>query len=188
MKRIAIFGGTFDPVHSAHLTVAREALLAFALDKVMFIPAANPPHKQASTCADYEHRFRMLELACAGQAGFAASRIEEGRGRSYSILTIERLRADHPQDRFYFLIGADAFAEIETWHRWREVLGSVDFIVASRPGHVYAIPEGARVHRLETVALGVSSTEIREQLARGESPAGVPETVLAYIRENHLYS
>ena len=188
MKRIAIFGGTFDPIHSAHLTVAREALQAFALDRVLFIPAANPPHKQAATCAGYEHRYRMVSLACQGEPLFEPSRIEEGRNRSFTILTIERLRAAHPEDRFYFLIGADAFAEIKTWFRWEDVLRRVDFIVVSRPGHIYAIPEGATVHRLESLELDVSSTDIRDQLARGEAPESLPANVLDYIRGQGLYS
>jgi nicotinate-nucleotide adenylyltransferase len=89
--RTAIFGGTFDPIHSAHLVVAHEAAEAFALDRVLFIPAANPPHKAAG--APYEDRFRMVELACAADPRFLPSRLEEGHAVSYSIHTIERLRA-----------------------------------------------------------------------------------------------
>ena len=185
--KIAIFGGTFDPIHSAHLIVAGEALHAFALDLVLFIPAANPPHKQSSHCASYEDRYRMVALACKGQPKFQPSRIEEGAERSYSILTIERLKAAHGDDRFFFLIGADAFADLKTWHRWQDVAREVEFIVVSRPGHQYAVPEEARVHRLESLALEVSSTEIREALAQGESPEALPPAVSAYIRERNLY-
>ena len=185
--RIAIFGGTFDPIHSAHLTVAREALARFALDQVLFVPAGNPPHK-ADTSTPYEHRYRMVELACQGDAHLAASRLEEGDRRSYSILTIERLRSQiQPDDELFFLIGADAFAEIATWHRWQEVIAAIQFIVVTRPGHGYDVPPGARVHRLETVALPVSSSEIREKLARGEAAGEVPEAVLDYIRAEGLY-
>lgn len=186
--RIAIFGGTFDPIHSAHLTVAREALARFSLDQVLLVPAGNPPHKTASTTATYEHRYRMVALACEGEPLLVASRLEEGDQRSYSILTIERLRATRtPQDMLFFLIGADAFAEITTWHRWRDVLRSVEFIVVTRPGHDYAVPPGAVIHRLETVALPVSSSEIRDRLARGEALEMLPRGVLAYIREHGLY-
>jgi nicotinate-nucleotide adenylyltransferase len=187
--RTAIFGGTFDPVHSAHLVVAREAAERFVLDRVLFVPAANPPHKEAG--ADYEHRYRMVELACAGQPRFVPSRLEAGREKSYSIHTIERVKAENRPDglnqNVFFVIGADAFAEIRTWHRWEDVVRSVEFIVVTRPGHSYVSPPGARVHRLETVALPVASSEIRQALARGETPAQLPAGVAEYIREQGLY-
>lgn len=179
--KTAIFGGTFDPVHCAHLTVAREAASQFGIGRVLFVVAANPPHKPGATHAPYEDRFCMVELACAGNPVLVPSRLEEGSQRSYSIHTIERARPD------YFIIGADAFAEIESWYRWQEVMRMVEFIVVTRPGHVYQTPEGARVHRLDTLALPVSSTELRRQLAEGASPAELPAPVLEYIREHHLY-
>jgi nicotinate-nucleotide adenylyltransferase len=181
--KTAIFGGTFDPIHQAHLVVAREAADTFALDRVLFIPAAQPPHKETSV--SYEHRYRMVELACEGEPRFEPSRLEEGQERSYSIHTIERVNT--MGGRVYFVIGADAFAEIRTWHRWTEVVRSVEFIVVTRPGHEYTSPPGAAVHRLETVALPVSSSEIRQALARGEMPAELPPAVADYIRKNGLY-
>ena len=181
--RTAIFGGTFDPIHNAHLVAAREAAETFSLDRVLFVPAANPPNKDAGV--SYEHRYRMAELACAGEPRFVASRLEEGREKSYSIHTIERVKAMGGE--VFFVIGADAFAEMETWHRWTDVVRAVDFIVVARPGHAFTSPPGARVHRLETVALPVSSSEIRSALARGETPAEVPGAVLDYIRANGLY-
>lgn len=130
----------------------------------------------------------MVELACAGDPLFEPSRLEAGLHRSYSILTIEKVRAALPPDaRLYFLIGADAFAEIQTWCRWREVVRLVDFIVVSRPGHVYEIPEAARVHRLETVRLEISSSAIRCRLAARDYDVPVPAPVLAYIRSKGLY-
>ncbi len=182
--RRAIFGGTFDPIHCAHLIVAREAADAFALDQVLFIPAANPPHKEAGT--PYEHRYRMVELACKEDPRFVPSRLEADSRKSYSIYTIERVKAMGGE--VLFVIGADAFAEIQTWFRWQDVVRDVDFIVVTRPGHHYESPPGARVHRLETVALPVSSSEIRAALARGEMPSEVPKRVAEYIRENGLYS
>ena len=181
--KTAIFGGTFNPIHTAHLAMARAAADAFALDRVLFIPAGNPPHKETST--PYEHRFRMVELACAVSPKFVASRLEEGSETSYSIRTIERVKAGGGQ--VYFIIGSDAFAEIATWYRWQDVLREVEFIVVSRPGHKITAPPGARVHRLDTVELPVSSSEIRRALARGESPEVVPPEVLEYIRANRLY-
>jgi nicotinate-nucleotide adenylyltransferase len=181
--RTAIFGGTFDPIHTAHLVVAREAAEAFRLDRVLFIPAANPPLKEAG--AGYEDRYRMVELACAGEPRFQPSRLEQGREKSYSIHTIERVKAENGD--VFFIIGSDAFAEIQSWHRWREVIAAVEFIVVARPGHRYTTPIGARVHRLETVALPVSSSEIRQQLARGERSPELPPAVLDYVRSHGLY-
>ena len=183
--RLALFGGTFDPIHNAHLTVAQEAASQFQLDQVWFIPAAHPPHKAASSSASYEDRFRMTELACQTDPRFVASRLEEGERKSYTIDTIARVRAGGEQP--YFIIGADAFAEIATWHRWQELVGMTEFIVVTRPGHEYTAPPGARVHRLETVALPVSSSEIRKQLASGQIPPELPFPVAEYIVEKGLY-
>jgi nicotinate-nucleotide adenylyltransferase len=182
--RTAIFGGTFNPIHSAHLEMAREAADTFALDRVLFIPAGHPPHKEAAT--PYEHRYRMVELACAYDPRFVASRLEEGREKSYSIHTIERVKAAGGE--VFFIIGSDAFAEIATWYRWQDVLNAVDFIVVARPGHAFASPAGARVHRLDTVERAVSSSEIRGALARGETPAELPPAVFAYIQAQGLYA
>ncbi len=186
--KLAIFGGTFDPIHNAHLTVAREAISQFGLDRVLFVPAAHPPHKADAACAPFEHRLRMAELACAGDPALVASPLEASDERSYSIRTIERVAAGlAPGDEMFFLIGADAFAEIGSWYRAADALRAVRFIVATRPGHDYATPAGARVDRLDTLALPVSSSEIRERLAAGEAPEELPPAVLDYIREHGLY-
>ncbi|MGH9592612.1 MAG: nicotinate-nucleotide adenylyltransferase [Bryobacteraceae bacterium] len=182
--RTAIFGGTFDPIHRAHLVVAGEAADALSLDQVLFIPAAHPPHKEAGT--SYQHRYRMVDLACSVDRRFVASRLEEGREPSYSIHTIERVKALGGD--VFFLVGADAFADIQTWYRWTDVVAQVEFIVVTRPGHNYERPPGARVRRLDTVALPVSSSEIRQALARGETPAELPVNVVEYIRTNGLYA
>jgi nicotinate-nucleotide adenylyltransferase len=185
--RIAIFGGTFDPVHRAHLAVAHEAVARCGVDRVMFVPAAYPPHKLAGTAAPYADRLRMVELGCAGEAAFEASDIESGTEKSYSIRTIERLKARHPDVDWAFLIGTDAFAEITSWYRWQDVVAAVTFIVVTRPGHEFTAPEGARVVRLDSVALPVSSSQIRRELAAGEAPDVVPGAVLEYIRGRGLY-
>ena len=186
---LAIFGGTFDPIHEAHLAVAREAASRFQLDRVLFIPAAHPPHKAGATQAPYPHRLRMTELACQCDPRFEASPLEADTVRSYSIDTIEKLRAGlAPEDRLYFIIGADAFSEIRTWHRWRDVANAVRFVVVSRPGHVYAVPPEVSLDRLDTVEMDVSSSAIRAALARGERPAAIPSGVLEYILSHHLYA
>lgn len=185
--RIALFGGTFDPVHRAHLIVAREAADEYELDQVWFVPAANPPHK-SETHTPYHHRMRMVELACREDSRFVASRLEEGAEKSYSYYTIQRAREAAPDAELYFLIGADAFAEIGTWHRAEDVIQMVDFIVVTRPGHQYNTPAGARVHRLESLALHVSSSEIRRKLTSGFATTELPLSVRAYIQEHGLYS
>ncbi|MBX5494860.1 MAG: nicotinate (nicotinamide) nucleotide adenylyltransferase [Bryobacteraceae bacterium] len=184
--RIAIFGGTFDPIHNAHLTVAREAVEKFHLDKVLFVTAGNPPHKEEPV-TPYELRHRMVELACEGEPRFEPSRLD-AVGRSYSIHTIEKVKARlRPEDQLFFLIGADAFAEIQSWYRAEDVIGSVEFIVAARPGHTYSVPPGARVHRLDTVAFPVSSSGIRRKLAAREPVPELPPKVYEFILEHGLY-
>jgi nicotinate-nucleotide adenylyltransferase len=186
--RLAIFGGTFDPIHDAHLAVAREAADRFQLDRVLFVPAAHPPHKAGVTHAPYEDRVRMAGLACAADPRFEVSRVEEGTARSYSIETIEKVRAAvDPGDELFFIIGADAFAELSSWYRWRDVAEAVRFLVVSRPGSSYNAPQGVRFDRLDTVHLPVSSSEIRRALASGAHPSSVPPRVLAYILEHALY-
>jgi nicotinate-nucleotide adenylyltransferase len=187
-RSFAIFGGTFDPIHNAHLAVARAALERFGLDHILFIPAAMPPHKTGSTRTAFEHRARMVEIACAGEPQFRVSRIEEGTARSYSFYTVEALQRENPGWEIYFLIGADAFAEIETWHRWQELVAMVKFIVVGRPGASYTIPTGAHLLPLEGLSLPISSSQVRQQLAAGIDTTDVPATVLAYVREHRLYA
>jgi nicotinate-nucleotide adenylyltransferase len=186
--RLAIFGGTFDPIHNAHLAIARLAADHFRLDRVLFVPAARPPHKGGVTHASYEDRVRMIELACPDDPRFEVSRLEQATERSYSIDTIEKLRARlQPADELYFIIGADAFAEIRTWRRWRDVAAAVTFLVVSRPGHEYDTPPEVHAKWLDAVEMLVSSSEIRRELAEGRRPAEVPAAVLDYIAENRLY-
>jgi nicotinate-nucleotide adenylyltransferase len=186
--RFAIFGGTFDPVHNAHLTVAKEAVVQFGLSSVLFVVAARPPHKSGAVHTSYEHRMRMVELACAKSPELAPSRLEEFDEVSYSIDTIQKVKASAgPDGTVFFLIGADAFAEIQSWHRWNDVVREVSFIVVTRPGHHYRAPPGATVFRLNTLAMPVSSSGIRAGLAQGEEPEELPKPVMEYIRANGLY-
>jgi nicotinate-nucleotide adenylyltransferase len=185
--RLAIFGGTFDPVHDAHLAIARAAAARFGLDRVLFVPAARPPHK-ALAHAPYGDRVRMAQLACAGEPRFEVARLEENTERSYSIDTIETVRAGMDSEgELFFIIGADAFAELRTWRRWQDVARAVEFLVIGRPGHVYEIPRGVRIERIDTLQLRISSSEIRAVLAEGRTPDGLPQPVLDYILARGLY-
>jgi nicotinate-nucleotide adenylyltransferase len=139
-RRIALFGGTFDPIHEGHLAVARAAERRFRFDEVHFIPAAHPPHKPASGLLPFAHRFAMVALACANENRFIPSLAEANNGAlagaSYSVDTVRRFRREicRPGDQIYFLLGADSFLEIATWKEYETLLGLCDFVVASRPG------------------------------------------------------
>lgn len=187
-QRICLFGGTFDPIHYAHLKIAEEAARRFALDRVLFVPAAHPPHKKPAGVTPYEDRFRMVELACAPYRKFSASRLEEGKKRNYTVDTVERFRKElSANDRLYFLIGSDAFDELETWKRWQDVVKLTEFIVAARPGGCYHVPENAHFQRLDGLDLPVASTEIRARLQAGEPTPELPRAVRKFIEERGLY-
>jgi nicotinate-nucleotide adenylyltransferase len=187
--KVCLFGGTFDPIHLAHLQIAEEARKRYALDRILFVPAGNPPHKEAAGLTPYEDRYRMVEIACKPYAGFVASRLEAGRRPSYTVDTVKRVRKDlDPGDRLFFLVGGDAFDELETWKGWQELVRLTEFVVVSRPESEYRIPEAARVHRLDGLALPVSSSTIRARLATGEATPELPAEVRAFIEKRGLYS
>jgi len=149
--KIALFGGTFDPVHLGHLAVARAAAEKFGLGRVYFVPADIPPHKQKRRLTDFQHRFAMLALATADDPRFIVSLLDAHTGRpNYSIDTVQRLKNSlKKSDKLYFLIGIDAFKDIATWRQPEELLAEVEFIVVSRPGYSLAdvgraLPESLR--------------------------------------------
>jgi nicotinate-nucleotide adenylyltransferase len=187
-KRICLFGGTFDPIHNAHLQIANEAQKRFGLHQVLFVPAANPPHKDGIHLTPFEDRFLMVQLACGPYPKFSASRLEEGEQRSYTIDTLERFRPQlKSDDELFFLIGADAFDELKTWKRWQDVLKLTRFIVVSRPGRTYQIPDGASVLRLDDLQLPVASTTIRSRLQLGQPTPELPAAVRQFIDAHGLY-
>ena len=140
-RHIALFGGTFDPVHSGHVAVARAAERRFHLDCVYFIPSRRPPHKPASELCAFEHRFAMVALACSAYPRFVPSLAEANmNGASphvfYSIDTVRRFRQEFngPGDRIYFIMGADSFLDLHAWKDYGELLQLCHFVVANRPG------------------------------------------------------
>jgi len=150
---LALFGGTFDPIHRGHLEVARAAARRFQLREVHFVPAHVPPHKKGRPYSDYAHRYAMVALATAGEKDFIPSLLEApepGGGPSYSVETVRRVRAKlGKSDRLFFLIGMDAFLDIATWREPVELMRLAEFIVASRPGFsladvAAALPESLR--------------------------------------------
>jgi nicotinate-nucleotide adenylyltransferase len=187
VARIGIFGGTFDPVHRGHLAVARTALRRLKLDRLIFIPAGVPPHKQRRPLAAFRHRFAMLKLATAGEPRFAVSRLE-AKGVHYSIDTVRRMkRRLKAGDRLFFVIGADAFSEIPTWRESKKLLHACEFAVATRPGAALEKVSDAVVHPLR-VHNRISATQVRAAARRGRPLAKlVPSSVAQYIKRNDLY-
>ena len=152
---IALFGGTFDPIHRGHVAVAESATQHFELGKVLFVPAELPPHKQRQTFASFAHRMAMVALATSGHPTFVPSDIEarlfgETGKPNYSLETVKRLKAELKKaDKLYFLIGIDAFLDISKWHKPTDLLRECEFIVANRPGYslsdiAAALPEQLR--------------------------------------------
>jgi nicotinate-nucleotide adenylyltransferase len=187
-ERVCVFGGTFDPIHTAHLHIAREALQHFALDRILFVPAAHPPHKDAFSVSPYIDRFKMVEIACKPYPAFTASRLEAGRAQSFTVDTMRRVRKElKPEDELFFLIGADAFDDLKTWKGWEELLTLTEFIVVARPESEYRVPEGARIHRMDGIALPVSSSTIRARLTAHEPTPELPGAVRAFIEKHGLY-
>ncbi len=140
-RRIALFGGSFDPIHSGHLAVARIADRRFNFDEIHFIPASRPPHKLKQHLAPFPHRFAMVALACVEHPHFVPSLVEAGEDFSgtqlhYSVDTVRYFRHSYnsPGDRVFFMVGADAFLDIPMWKEYETLLGLCDFVIANRPG------------------------------------------------------
>lgn len=194
MERFGIYGGTFNPIHNGHLHLIRAACAQLSFDRLLVVPANIPPHKAATDLASNRDRLEMARLATAGMPGVWVSDIElRARGKSYTVLTLERLRALFPECRFTLLMGADMLESFDRWHRWRDILKLADIAAFARNEGEESLLERkaaligrARVVRVEPLPL--SSTLVREKVRRGEDISGlVPEPVAAYIYEKGLY-
>jgi len=192
MRRLGIFGGTFDPIHCGHVFLAQFIAEELALDEVLFIPAAAPPLKEDSVeRAAAEDRWAMVELAIAGLDGFKGSRIElERPGKSYTFDTLQALRAQNPGSEFYLIIGADNVAQLHSWHKPEGILALCTIVVGTRVTEGVELDAGLveRIVTVDTPVVQLSSTEIRRRVVEGKSIRYmVPEGVEAYIREKGLY-
>ena len=194
MERFRIYGGTSNPIHNGRLGLIRAACAQLSFDRLLVVPANIPPHKAATDLASNRDRLEMARLATAGMPGVWVSDIElRARGKSYTVLTLERLRALFPECRFTLLMGADMLESFDRWHRWQDILKLADIAAFARNEGEEALLERkaaligrARVVRVEPLPL--SSTLVREKVRRGEDISGlVPEPVAAYIYEKGLY-
>ncbi len=211
--RIGILGGTFNPIHLAHLRIAEEVRDACALDQVLFIPAAQPPHKSVAEEVSFAHRLAMVELAVADNRHFRVSDLENRRpGKSYSVHTLEILHRESPGDEFFFIVGMDSFRDITSWKEYRRLFELTHIVVAARPGSPGGDPlallpvairadfcydvaaktlrhrSGTSVIFLEETRLDISSTTIRRLVAEGRSVRYlVPAAVEDYIARHGFY-
>ncbi len=209
MRPIGVFGGTFDPVHYGHQRSAFEMLQALDFEEVRFIPCSDPPHRGV-TYATAAQRYRLVEVAIAGQQGFVADDRElQRKGPSYTVDTLATLRTEFPEQSLGLIVGMDAFLGLTDWYRWDEILDAAHIIVAHRPGwkapdigalgdlisergthrvdDLHSTTHG-RIHIHAVTQLEIASTEIRELVAAGRDPRFLmPDAVRDEIFELGIY-
>lgn len=200
-ERIGILGGTFDPVHFAHLAIAEEACCALRLTRVLFVPARLPPHKMEERVTSVEHRVAMLELAIGANPHFSLSLVDVQRtGPSYTADTLQLLRREWgPGVRLYFIVGADSLKDLPTWHEPAGILAQATIVALTRPGYTeVGAVRAALADRLpgieqrlivvEGPRIDLSATELRQRVAAGRPIRyQTPDEVVAYIRRHRLY-
>jgi nicotinate-nucleotide adenylyltransferase len=194
-KNIGIFGGTFNPPHIGHLSLAREAVKEFKLDKVFFIPAYIPPHKEPRNVIDAEHRLQMVKLLINGDKEFEVSDFEINKKNvSYTIDTIRYFKEKFPNTKIHFLIGSDAFFHIDTWKDSGQILSSMDFIVFPRAGNTKEMIEKKLgnydnvVYWAHTGLIHIASTDIRFRIRSNDDCVDdLGAKVSGYIKEHNLY-
>ena len=193
-----VFGGTFDPIHLAHLAVAEAARDAFGLRRVLFIPAAQPPHKPGRDISPVEDRLAMVEAAVEGNPAFEISRLEiERSGPSYTVDTLTALCEAAPGDRLALILSAESYSEFGSWHEPRRILDLAALVVAPRVGYADADPDliarqfpeaRVTVAFMDGPRIRLSASEIRQRAADGRSVRYlVPDAVAAYISDHGLY-
>ncbi len=198
MKKIAMFGGTFDPIHNGHISLAVQASKLLHLDEVLLIPTNIPPHKQMHAAPGY-HRLAMCRLAAQGRDFLTVSDRELHRaGPSFTVDTLHELRTEYPDAKLYLIMGSDMFFTLEQWRESEEILRLAVICTGARePGEFPRLKEhaqhlhdayGAACEVMDIVVREISSTKIREKLAIGEDLSAIlPKQVLSYIRAHHLY-
>ena len=193
MRKIGLFGGSFDPVHNAHVALAHVALGHLALDELRWVPAGQPWQKPRAM-TPVEHRAAMVQAAIAGEPRFALERCEiERTGPTYTLDTVRALAAHEPGGQWFLVIGQDQYARLSTWHDWRDLLGLVTLAVAARSGEspqpdaaIAALPHS--MVNLPLPRMDVSATEVRRRAAAGEPIDDlVPPAVARYIDQHRLY-
>jgi nicotinate-nucleotide adenylyltransferase len=196
--RIGLLGGTFNPPHVAHLVCAQEAFVQLGLDRVVLIPAYEPPHKEVESDPGVEHRVELCRLAVSGDPRFAVSRIEaDVPARSYTVDTLKRLHETHPQDELTFIVGGDMAYALPTWHEPEAVLSLARLGVAEREGvlrsditeRLAGLAGADRISFFDMPRLDISSSMIRHRVATGRPIRYlVPDAVEAYIARAGLYA
>lgn len=194
VQRIGIMGGTFDPIHNGHLVAGSEVADLFELDRVIFVPTGQPWQKSDRVVSSTEDRYLMTIVATAPNPRFRVSRVDIDRsGPTYTVDTLQDIKAQFPDAQLYFITGADALAQIMTWRDWESMLDLAEFVGVTRPGYKLEesfLPPQAqeRVHLVEVPALAISSTDCRRRAASGR-PVWylVPDGVVQYIAKSHLY-
>lgn len=200
MKRIGIMGGTFDPVHNGHLLLGKQAYIEYELDEIWYMPSHIPPHKKDHHVTDSKDRLNMLRLALRDLPWCSVSEFEMKReGNTYTAQTLELLKKEYADYRFYFIIGADSLFQIESWYHPEQVMSLASFLVSGREyeSGVRTFEEqvaylrdkfGARIEILHNEEVDIASAEIRRRVAMGKSIAKeVPEAVESYILAHGLY-
>ncbi|MEV4317881.1 nicotinate-nucleotide adenylyltransferase [Actinocrispum sp. NPDC049592] len=191
-RRIGIMGGTFDPVHHGHLVAASEVQARFDLDEVIFVPTGQPWQKGAREVSPAEDRYLMTVIATASNPRFSVSRVDiDRKGPTYTVDTLQDLRASRPEAEIFFITGADALAQILSWRDAEKLFGLAHFIGVTRPGYTlddHHLPDGS-VSLVEVPAMAISSTACRDRVALGE-PIWylVPDGVVQYIQKRDLYA
>jgi nicotinate-nucleotide adenylyltransferase len=192
-RRLGVMGGTFDPIHQGHLVAASEVAAAFELSEVVFVPTGQPWQKLNRRVSSAEDRYLMTVVATAADPRFTVSRVDIDRpGETYTRDTLADLQAERGEDAdLFFITGADALAQILSWHDAEALLGMAHFVGVSRPGYEATLPDGlpdSTVSLLEIPALAISSTDCRDRV-RADRPVRylVPDGVVSYIDKRGLY-